>query len=426
MKKNSKIILQACLFQGWHFFILGLIIPILVLFQLERGLSLIQIGFNMALYSGIVIVLEIPSGILADITGQKKVYILSVFLKITAMIIPMLTGNLFSISITFVIMGAGRAFSSGSLEAIFINKISVAGSDRDMERLISWTQISIPLGLALGALLGGWLPDLNIVQIFFIQFTDKYSLNFMFIVILGITLALVFILFVEEEDLMTGKVKKDSSGDKSLRMISLVFRTIKNSPVLLVIMVSALAWGLAFSGLETFWQPRVFEITGGKGTTFIYGLLSNGYFLAGVLGSIISWPLCRLLGNKPIIFLFFQRFLLGGMFFIISGIFQLGWFSAVYIVLFLFNGIGNPVEQSILNKEIPSESRATLLSVSSFIMQVGGMSGSLIWGIISQIHGIGVTWKIGAFILILSGFPYLWIYKKKKSIIHTSQSINQE
>ena len=91
MKKSNKSILQACLFQGWHYFLLGLIIPVLVLFQLERGLSLIQIGFNMALYGGIVIVLEIPSGILADIMGQKKVYIFSVILKITTTLLSVIS-----------------------------------------------------------------------------------------------------------------------------------------------------------------------------------------------------------------------------------------------------------------------------------------------------------------------------------------------
>ncbi len=419
--KNNKIILQACLFQGWHYFILGLVIPVLVLFQLERGLSLIQIGLNMALYGGIVIVLEIPSGILADILGQKKVYIFSIFLKITAMAIPVFTGNLLFISISFIIMGAGRAFSSGSLEAIFINKVSESKNARDMEKLITWTQIFIPLGLALGALLGGWLPDLNVDKILFISLLDKYSLNFLVIATLGIILAIFFLIFVKDEVLLKTNNGKNSTEHKSKGMVSLAFGTIKNSPVFLVMIVYSLAWGLAFSGLETFWQPRLFEITGGEGGTFIYGLLANGYFLAGVLGSIISWPLCRLLGNKPLVFLFFQRFLLGMMFFIISGIFKIGWFSAVYIVLFLFNGIGNPVEQSILNKEIPSASRATLLSVISFIMQAGGMTGSLIWGFISQNYGIGFTWKIGSVILIISSFPYLWAYKKKKNSKNNSQ-----
>ncbi|MCK5201747.1 MAG: hypothetical protein KAR21_25515, partial [Spirochaetales bacterium] len=65
MKEVDKSILQACIFQGWHWLIVGLIIPILALFQLERGLSLIQIGLNMAICGGTTIILEIPSGILA-------------------------------------------------------------------------------------------------------------------------------------------------------------------------------------------------------------------------------------------------------------------------------------------------------------------------------------------------------------------------
>ena len=76
MNKSNKIILQACFVQGWDKFILGMLIPILVLFQLDRGLSLIQIGINMATYSGTVIILEIPSGFLADYFGNKKIYLL--------------------------------------------------------------------------------------------------------------------------------------------------------------------------------------------------------------------------------------------------------------------------------------------------------------------------------------------------------------
>ena len=192
MKETDLTILKACLFQTWHFFILGLIIPVLVLFQLERGLSLIQIGFNMALFSCVVIILEIPSGILADSVGQKKVYILSVCLKIIAITIPMLSSNIPLISLTFMLMGAGRAFSSGSLESIFINKISLSGGEMDLEKLITRTQIFIPLGLALGALLGGWLPDLDINRIFFIPLKDKFSFNFMLIIILDIGLVLFF------------------------------------------------------------------------------------------------------------------------------------------------------------------------------------------------------------------------------------------
>ncbi len=424
MEKIDKSILQACIFQGWHKFILGLLIPVLVLFQLERGLSLIQIGFNMALYSVTVIILEIPSGILADFLGHKKVYMLSLYLNSLAMLMLMLTTDAVWIAISFVLWGSGRAFSSGSMEAVFINNVSTEGDNRSVEKLISYTQFAIPVGLALGALLGGILPDMRIERILIIPLSDFYALNFCTAVLLYLVLAVFFNLFVPDSTdkviQLSAQSKEQSTTmhgrNRSEGVVSLAFSTIKGSPVFLVIMLTSLVWGFSFSGLETFWQPRVFQITGGMESTFIYGLLTNGYFLAGALGSLISWPLCRLMGNKPFIFLFSQRFVLGGMFFVLSGILELGWFSVVYIGLFLFNGTSNPVELSILNQEIPSESRATLLSVISFIMQAGGMTGALAGGILSEIIGIGFTWKVGAGLLMISSISYLLASKKKKMV----------
>ena len=51
--------------QTLHWFLTGLIVPILALFQLEKGLNLLQIGINVAVYSGTVILFELPTGGLA-------------------------------------------------------------------------------------------------------------------------------------------------------------------------------------------------------------------------------------------------------------------------------------------------------------------------------------------------------------------------
>ncbi len=422
MKKVNKIILQACIFQGWDKFITGMLIPILVLFQLDRGLSLLQIGFNMAIFSGTVILLEIPSGFFADYFGNKKVYLLSILLNILSMAFLMFTKESVWITIAFSLWGSGRAFSSGSMEAIFINKVSVTESHRSVERLISYTEFTIPVSLALGALLGGFLPDLKVIKIALISLSDFYSINFFTAFSLYLGLSVFFSIYVsdsidikEKSSDEYAKIKADKNSDrKPDNVLSLAFSTIKNSSVFLIIMLTSLAWGFAFSGLETFWQPRVFTITGGIESTVIYGLLTTGYFLAGALGSLLSWPICRLLGNKPYIFLFSQRLFLGGMLFILSCISGLGWFSTVYIGLLFFNGMSNPVEQSVLNRNIPSDSRATLLSVISFLMQAGGLTGALIGGVLSEIKGIPFTWQIGAFVLIISSFPYLLANKKDK------------
>ena len=52
--------------QTIHWFIVGLMTPVLALLQLGKGLSLAQVGLNLALYAGAVVVLELPTGGLSD------------------------------------------------------------------------------------------------------------------------------------------------------------------------------------------------------------------------------------------------------------------------------------------------------------------------------------------------------------------------
>ncbi len=198
MNKSNKIILQACFVQGWDKFILGMLIPILVLFQLDRGLSLIQIGINMATYSGTVIILEIPSGFLADYFGNKKIYLLSILLNIASMLVLIFAKTNIWITFSFVLWGSGRAFSSGSLEAIFINKASFSNNHRNVEKLISYTEFTIPVSLALGALLGGFLPDLHVIKMLFIPLSDFYGINFLTASVFYLGLFIFFSIFVSD------------------------------------------------------------------------------------------------------------------------------------------------------------------------------------------------------------------------------------
>ena len=52
-------------------------ISLLVLFAQARGLDLFQVGIVMGLYSLTIVVLEVPTGGLADTIGRKRVAILA-------------------------------------------------------------------------------------------------------------------------------------------------------------------------------------------------------------------------------------------------------------------------------------------------------------------------------------------------------------
>ena len=64
--------------QTFHWFIVGLTFPILILLVLDKGLSIFEAGTVLAIYSGTTVLLELPTGGLADSIGRRKVYLLSV------------------------------------------------------------------------------------------------------------------------------------------------------------------------------------------------------------------------------------------------------------------------------------------------------------------------------------------------------------
>lgn len=68
--------------QSFHWFIIGLFFPIMVLVQLEKGLSLLEVGTTSAIYSATIILLELPTGGMSDSIGRKKVYLISVVAQI--------------------------------------------------------------------------------------------------------------------------------------------------------------------------------------------------------------------------------------------------------------------------------------------------------------------------------------------------------
>ena len=62
---------------GLRWLATGLLMPVALLLPLERGLTIAEIGIAMAAQGIVVIVMEVPSGALADSWGRRPVFIAS-------------------------------------------------------------------------------------------------------------------------------------------------------------------------------------------------------------------------------------------------------------------------------------------------------------------------------------------------------------
>ena len=66
MLHKKKLLVIFSTHQTLHWFSVGLLAPILALMQMAKGLDLFQIGLAVAVFSGTVIIFELPTGGLAD------------------------------------------------------------------------------------------------------------------------------------------------------------------------------------------------------------------------------------------------------------------------------------------------------------------------------------------------------------------------
>lgn len=128
------------------------------LMMLSKGSSVDTLGLITALYSIFIVIFEFPSGIISDIVGQKTVYQFSLIIAIVGYTILFFSNSIVTLFVGFAMYGVSRAFSSGSIEALFINKYIKDHGKENLHKFLSILNAGEILGLSMGALTGGVIP----------------------------------------------------------------------------------------------------------------------------------------------------------------------------------------------------------------------------------------------------------------------------
>ncbi len=389
----------------------------MALLQLEKGLNLFQIGIVAAIYGGTVILLELPTGGLADAIGRKRVYLISLVMLFISALIVLIAWNFVTIILGFFFLGVARALSSGSIDAWFVDEFNKIEPEGNLQAALAKAGPFIPLGLGIGSFVAGLLPmSLGKVTSQIPGF-GMYSAN---LIAINLCIVIQFVLtsILVIEHLHPERQSTIWSGFKLFpkAVSTSVHYGIKNQTILLLLL-SGLAWGFAIMGLEVLWQPQVKAILGSDSQTWIFGVLAAGYFLASSTGNFSSTSICKLFGNNYPRVLFTTRICLGMFYCLLALQGSLGGFAMCYWTLFVFNGMSNPPYLTVFNAQISEQQRSTLLSFQSLFEQLGGLIGSLLLGYIANTLSIPIAWSLGAEILVISSLSYVFLVKKKSNSV---------
>lgn len=366
-------------------FSIGVMAPVLSLALLAHGASIGTVSLLIGAYSLTVIAAEFPSGVFADVCGRKKAFLLAAALYALSygLMFPFRSGAVLCCSM--VLNGLGRAFSSGSLEALAIDEAGAA--DDAVVRITARFSILESAGLAAGALAGGIVSGLG----------TGYAGN------LGMNAAICAFLFFltlrfVHEPPRAREQAEETAGSRIGEQVkeSLTFLTRRGVRALFAL---ALATGFALISVETYWQPALASF---QPAPWLFGLVSFGGFFAVIAGTKLAERLLTRRAGAEALVLLGSKALFGAVLILLALQFREAGFIAAYMLAYFFLGGGGVAENTRLNRAVPSCRRASVLSLFSFTVQIGGLIASACGYLVSVRGDYRNMWWIAGALLALS------------------------
>ncbi|MFD3698790.1 MFS transporter [Streptomyces sp. NPDC058646] len=374
---------------------LGLTIAPLILLLTERGMTLAAVAGCLAAHSLTAAALELPTGGLSDALGRRTVLAAAGLLTLAALVLIGLGTAPWLIGLGMVLMGAGRALSSGSAEAWYVDTVHVhAGPGGELRTGLARGSSATSAALATGTLLGGalpWLlglgPDLGARLG---GATAGLLLPLSVPMLLGAAVEIAFVAYVLTA--LREPPRPAATVRGALRdlpaTVTAGLRLGGRDALVRRILLGAGAAGSALATVELLTPGRAAALTGeAEAGAVLFATLACAGFVCSAVGSHLAPLTARLAGGS-------ERAVLVSLGTGACGLLLLGATAAStgfgsdalaatgYGLLYLGLGAAGPSENDLLHGRVTPSGRATALSVQSLALQLAGALTGLVVGVL--------------------------------------------
>jgi len=139
--------------------------PVFALMFLEFGLSVAQFSASNLVWAVAIVVLEVPSGALADLIGRKRLVVLAALLMIVEMAVLLVarpnSGNmvLFLFCLNRLLSGAGEAMASGADEALTYDGLKEVDAEDRWSEVLEWQTRATSVAMFIAMIVGAAVYD---------------------------------------------------------------------------------------------------------------------------------------------------------------------------------------------------------------------------------------------------------------------------
>ena len=356
-----------------------------ILFFIQNGLSLLQIGLLESIFHGTSLLCEIPSGMLADRFSYKtNLYLARLASIVSSILILFGQGNFWIYALAMMVSAWSYNFDSGTSTAFLYDSAVEAGQKDRYLQISSFLSGVAEVTRTLGTVVAG----------FFIH----GALTWTYLIAIGLSfLSIILIYFMKEP--MAKREKNEALTFKTI--VLQVRKEWHEKPVLFYWMMTYQLVGTLMCMFYFYYQQKISDLAGWQVSLVMLigsGLNLIAVYVASQIGkkwnSNRVFPTLVALTGLALLLVFF-----GSPF----------AFLLVYLLTDTLYAVYQPIYFNDLQGYLPSSVRATMLSINSMLFSLSmivifPLTGWLIdrWGLVAVFLVLGLILLLICPILIIS------------------------
>ncbi len=318
----------------------------MVLFYQSNNMGMHEVFLLKAIYSVAIVVMEIPSGWMADVWGRKKTLLLGSILGSLGFLSYSFSYGFWAFAAAEIILGVGQSFISGADSAMLYDSLKSEEQSRKYLREEGRISSFGNFAEAIAGIVGGFLAAISLRAPFYAQFV------------------VAAIAIPAAATLLDPKMRAIESS-YSIKKIVLNIKTtfVSNQNLRISILLSA------FTGTATLtfaWLVQPFFTAIGLSVE-MFGVFWTALNLAVGISSAFAYKVAGFMGRKRSIL--FIVILLSAGYFLSGASISYGGIAFLFLV-YLVRGLATPIFKNYINEYTGSEVRATMLSVRNFVIRI--------------------------------------------------------
>ena len=317
-----------------------------ILFFIQNGLSLLQIGLLESIFHGTSLLCEIPSGMLADRFSYKtNLYLARLASIVSSIFILFGQGNFWIYALAMMVSAWSYNFDSGTSTAFLYDSAVEAGQKDRYLQISSFLSGVAEVTRTLGTVVAG----------FFIH----GALAWTYLIAIGLSVLSILLIFLMKEP-------ESKSGERNHLTIKRILEVVKQEwqekPVLFYWMFTYQLVGTIMCMFYFYYQQKISDLVSWQVSLIM--LIGSGFNLLAVyLASQIGkkW-------NSNQVFPILVA--LTGLSLLLVGLKTPFAYLSVYLLTNALYAVYQPIYYNDLQTYLPSSVRATMLSINSMMFSL--------------------------------------------------------